>query len=523
MVAVALLALALTGCASSANAKRDPNTLVALTRTDGATMNPMYAETVQDGSIYNNLIYESLTSIGPDYLVRPMLATSWTHSSDGLHWTVDLRHDARWSDGVPFTSKDVVFSYDTYLNPKVGYLDVGTIKYIKNVTADGLYRVRFDLEYPSAEFTVGALGENLVPEHLLGKIPPDRQRFSPLGEHPVGTGPYMLEHWQHDSEARFVRNPYAWRRPKIDSIDFLVIFNDQSEMEALANGSADLIDDLSFPQYKQLLRIAPNIKLMTFPSLYTDVSEVNLDRPGLSDPVVRQAMMYGYDRQATADGFFDGKVGVPDTIVVPALTHWYDPNIQHYPYDPDKARAMLDAAGWKVGPGGIRQKGGVKLSFELLLNQGSSEITDEMLAWVADMQNIGIDLQLRQIDFASLVQRTYQGKYDLIADARGGAVDPDWTTVLASSQRRPNGANTTDYNDPIVDRDLKLGLTTLDDAKRRQYYDQMQLELSKTLPIMPQHGRFAAMGYNARVYFDPKTTLQSPLVYYNVQDWTMKP
>ena len=168
--ALALVAvLAFTGCSASASSHRDPDTLVLLTRTDGATMNPMYAETVQDGSIYEQLLYDSLSYIGADYLPHPRLATSWKYTPDGLHWTVDLRRDVRWSDGVTFTSKDVVFSYRTFLDPKVGYLDIGSIKYIKNVTAHGPYRVRFDLQYPSAVFTLSALGESIVPEHVLGQ------------------------------------------------------------------------------------------------------------------------------------------------------------------------------------------------------------------------------------------------------------------------------------------------------------------------------------------------------------------
>jgi len=492
-------ATALAGCTASASFQRDPNTLVELTRTDGATMNPMYAETVEDGQIYAQLLFDSLSYIGADYLPHPRLATSWSHSPDGRHWTVDLRHDVRWSDGAPFTSKDVVFSYRTFLNPKTGYLDIGTIKYITSVTADGPYRVHFDLAYPSAVFVLEALGESLVPEHVLGKIAPDRQRFSTFGEHPVGTGPFTLQSWQHDSEVVFVRNPYAWRVPKIGRLDVRVIFNDQSEMEALANGSADLIDDLSSTQYQQLQRIAPHIKLMTFPSLYLDVVELNTDRPGLSDVAVRQAMMYGYDRKSLVNGMYEGKAQVADDLIAPALTHWWNPKAPRYPYDPAKARAILDAAGWHVGPDGIRSKGKTKLSFELMLNQGSAVLTDEMLTFVEDMHDIGIDLRLRLLDFASLVARSFSGNYDMTANGRGGVVDPDLTTILASSQIPPNGANTTHYRDAIVDRDLKLGLTTLDDAKRRAYYNEMQDELGKTLPILPQRTRFSAMAFDARL------------------------
>jgi peptide/nickel transport system substrate-binding protein len=515
--------LALGGCSAGANSQRDPNTLVSLVRTDGATMNPMYAETVEDGEVYAQLLFDGLSYIGADYLPHPRLATSWSHSPDGRHWTVDLRHDVRWSDGVPFTSKDVVFSYRTFLNPKVGYLDIGTIKYIDKVTADGPYRVHFDLAYPSAVFTLEALGEDLIPEHILGKIPPDRQRFSSFGEHPVGTGPYTLQSWQHDSEVVFVRNPYAWRKPKIARIDTRIIFNDQSEMEALANGSADLIDDLSSTQYQQLQRIAPHIKLMTFPSLYLDVVEANVRRPGLSDVAVRQAMMYGYDRKAVVDGMYEGKVAVASDLIVPSLKHWFNPAAPTYPYNPAKARAILDAAGWHVGPDGIRSNGKTKLSFELMLNQGSAVLTDEMLTFTQDMHDIGIDVRLRQLDFPTLVQRTFAGNYDLTANGRGGVVDPDLTTILSSSQMPPNGANTTFYSDPIVDRDLKLGLTSLDDAKRRGYYNEMQMELGKTLPILPQRTRFSALAYDRRLVLDPKTTLQSPLLYFNVQDWSLQP
>src|SRR5471032_3027133 len=99
--------LALGGCTANAQSHRDADTLVALTRADGATMNPMYATTVQDGLIYAQLLFDGLSYIGDDYLPHPRLATSWSHSPDGKRWTVDLRRDVKWSDGVPFTSKDV--------------------------------------------------------------------------------------------------------------------------------------------------------------------------------------------------------------------------------------------------------------------------------------------------------------------------------------------------------------------------------------------------------------------------------
>lgn len=511
--------IALSGCAASA-APRDPETLVDLIRADGASMNPLYAETVQD-SIYNGLIFDGLTALDHDLAPVPWLATSW-HTSDGLHWDVELRRGVTWSDGKPFTSRDVVFTYDLMRDPQVAFNGSSDVDYITSVVADGPYRVRFSLSHVSALFVPNALGEPMLPEHILGKVPPARQRFTGFGEHPVGTGSYMLERWQHDSEAVFVRNPHFWHGPaKIRTLDFRVIFNDQAELEALENGSADLIDDMGANDALQLEQQAPQIVVMTFPSLYVDTIEPNLRRPGLDEVPVRQAIMYGFDREAIAKGFFHGLVEPESDLIVPALTRWYDPHVMTYPYDPAKARALLDADGWKVGPDGIRRKGAHRLAFELLVNQGNVTVIDELLAFVADMRSIGIDLSLRQLDFASLTARTYAGNYDLIADARGGAIDPDWTPVLASWERPPAGANTTGYADPIVDRDLREGIRTLDYAKRRAIYDQMQQRLAQTLPMIVEIGRFAAAAHAPRLLLDPRETLQSPYIWYNVYDWKL--
>jgi peptide/nickel transport system substrate-binding protein len=522
IVALALVAatVALTGCGSRGAAPREPGTITSVTRTDGATMNPLFAQTVEDALVYPQLIFESLSYTGTDYLAHPRLATSWSHSPDGRHWTVELRHDVRWSDGQPMTSKDVVFTYNALIDPKTIAISSGDLVYLQRITADGPYRVKFDLKYPSATFTINGMGveASIVPEHILGKVPHDRLRFTDFGEHPIGTGPFKLERWLHDSETDFVRNPYAWRPPHIDRFIVRTIFNDQSALEALENGSVDLYDDLGSSQYKQL-DAYPQIYRQTFASLYTDVTLPNTRRPGLSDVNVRRAMMYGQDRAALVKGFFDNRVPIPDGLIPIGLTHWYNPHVVKYAYDPAKARAILDAAGWKVGADGVRRRGNQRLAFELLLNQGSALLTNIMIAFCSDMQAIGIDVSLRQLDFPSMVAREYKGNFDLIAEGFGGATDPDMTAVLSSTQYPPAGNNTTFFTDKTMDELLKRGLTELDDNKRRAIYDQVQVETAKQVPILWQYGRFAGYARSAHLQLDPKTTLQSPLLFFNIEDW----
>ena len=502
-----------------------PDTMVEVTRVDGATMDPLFATSSEDGQVYSQLLFESLSYIGADYLPHPRLATSWTHSPDGKTWTVDLRRNVHWSDGQPFTAADVVFTYNALIDPKTAAVNAGDFNYIKHVEAEGRYRVRFDLAYPSAVFTVTALGfeASILPQHAFAGIPHERMRTADFGEHPIGTGPYMLQRWLHDSETLFVRNPYAWRQPHIKRLDVRTIFDEQAVIQSLANGSADLDDDMSSTRYAEYVRTAPQLELRTFASVYTDVTMPNIRRPGLSDPVVRRAMMYGNDRKALIAGFFANKVPLPSGLTPEGLAHWHTADVTQYPYDPDKARAILDAAGWKLGADGVRSRNGTRLAFELLLNQGSVILTDVMLEFCADMKAIGIDVRLRILDFPSMLSREFAGNFDLVAEGFGGGVDPDLTGNLASSSIPPNGFNVGAFNDPKFDALLRAGLTTLDDAKRRQIYDAMQREIADQVPVLYQYGRFAGIAYAKRLHLAPKTTLQAPLLYYNVEDWTVDP
>jgi peptide/nickel transport system substrate-binding protein len=359
---------------------------------------------------------------------------------------------------------------------------------------------------------------------VLGRVRADRQPFTDFGEHPVGTGPYMLVRWQHDSDVLFARNPYYWRGlAKIRRLDFRVIFNEQAKADALESGSADLVSDLPYDQAAALRRDSPRTTIVTFPSLYANVIEINLHRAGLDDVTVRRALMYAFDRRAVVDGFFGGQVDISDGIIPRALPRWYNPDVRHYAYDPARARAMLDRAGWRPGPDGVRRRGAVRLSFSLLVNQGSLSILDQSLAFCSDAAAVGIEVVPRAIDFPSAVARTYTFDYDMIFDGRGGVVDPDYSDIFLSTNRPPAGADTTGYDDPIADRILTDGLRELDYPKRRAIYDRMQARLAETLPILALYGRFAALGHGPRLRLDLKTTLQSPLIWFGVQDWQLVP
>lgn len=524
-VAVALLlcvvSATLGGCAASAKQTRDPNTLVILERGDGDSLNPLFSSNAY-AFLYQSLIFDGLTTVGDNFTDAPDLATSWRSTPDRQHWTVDLRRNVYWSDGAPFTSRDVVFTWQAMLDPKTGFFYRGQFTYVKAVTAQGPYRVRFDLSSKNALFTSQALGSDILPEHVLGHVPHDQLRTTAFGEHPVGTGPYVVQNWRHDQDVTFVANRRWWGgNQSVKRIAIEIVLNDQAGVDAMEEGAADVDDAIVPSSFESLEQGKRKFRMVRVPDLYFDMFEVNFRRPGLSDVRVRRAMMYGWDRQALAEGYYHGDEEVATGITPIGLQRWYDPNVRRYPFDPNRARRILDEAGYLPGPDGVRHRGGTRLAYTLTI----TGVTLQNLGadFQADMRQIGISIKIRDIDFATAVQDATNGDYDLTAVAWGGVPDPDEETLLGCDQFPPNGNNDMHYCNQRITHDLILGLETLDYAKRKQIYDDVQRIFAEDVPTLFQGFRYYEDGISPRVRFDASKALPDLYFFRDVQHWRLGP
>lgn len=517
VAAVAAL-VALCACGSHA-AKRDPGTLVVLEPSDAGTINPLFANN-EASFLYYTLVVDPLVNNGPNFSYIPWLATSWTPTSDDLHWTVKLRHGVTWSDGAPFTSRDVVWTWHAMLDPATGFPYAGQYVYVKDVVALGPYAVRFDLKNTSAQFVQSVLNAPILPEHILGKTPDAQLRRSSYGQHPIGTGAYMLASWNHDSEAVFVRNPHFWHGlAKIKRIDFRILLDPNARDQAMQNGSADLDDNIGSDDYRSLRKSSPHLKFLHIPDLYTIFISVNLRVAGLDDLNVRRAMMYGWDRAAVISGLEHGDAIAASSIVPYATHYWYDPNVVHYPFDRAKARTLLDADGWRVGSDGVREKHGRKLSFTIM--QANSGTTDVSAEFQADMKAIGIAIDIQVLDYATFINRTNAMTYQLAITGWGGITDPDEYTFLDSSQIEPVGNNDTGFSNPALDRALRKGRITVDPAKRRPYYNEMQRITASQLPVLWGWYTYYRAAYSPRLHFGPDAPLPDLYLWNEVWDWTL--
>ncbi|MGH7728533.1 MAG: ABC transporter substrate-binding protein [Vulcanimicrobiaceae bacterium] len=513
---------ALAGCAAGLAAAQHPaGTLVVIEPADANTLNPLYANN-EPSFLYYGLIFDGLTAPGPNFSTIPWLATSWSSDPSHRHWQVNLRRGVTWSDGAPFTSRDVIFTWQTMLDPKVGFPYAGMFDYVKRVVAEGPYRIRFELSSPNVLFVAQALGSPILPEHILGKIPPGQQRLSSFGEHPIGTGPYELVSWKHDESVLFARNPHWWHGPaKIPRIEFRIVLDDQTRVDAISSGAADLADSLVAQDYRSLLQLAPSLHYVHIPDLFSRFIFVNMTLPGLSDLAVRQAMEYGWDRRAIVQGLLHGDAVLNATITPVALHDWHAP-IAPFPYDPARARKLLAAAGYKAGPGGVLRRARTKLAFTLDLPTGDLTLGQIAAEFQADMRALGIAISIQSLDYPTFIDRTNAMHYTLALSGWGGTTDPDEYTFLHSSQIVPVGNNETGFKNATVDRDLVMGLRTFNPARRRRYYDQMQRIVARELPCLWLYDQYFQVAYGDRLALDTHQMQPDLLFWWNVYDWRLR-
>ena len=424
---------------------------------------------------------------------RPVLVTELPSednggiSTDGRVITMGLREDIVWSDGVPITSEDFIFTYEAVINPMNVVASVYPFDMIESIEAPDERTVVITFSEPFAPW-LGTMWHGLLPAHVLkpvmeaeGSIDGADWNYNPS----VGCGPYVFDTWESGSYTRFVRNDNYWgTRPVIDEIFVRFVPDDASQVAALQAGEADLGVFISPSDIPTLEKAG--VKILTAFSGYNEGWYLYLGEerghPALQDVRVRQAIAMAFDRFAlNRDLMLD--------LTKPALTYWdntpyADPSIEPWPYDPDRARALLDEAGWIDSNGdGVRDKDGV----ELVLNYGTTirEIRQDTQALAQQqLAAVGVKLELFSYDsdiffggygengpFAS-------GELDIAewSDTSSGFPDPDisyWLCSEIPSDESPSGVNWQFICDPELDDLFKLQMTQVDFEERQQTFWQL--------------------------------------------------
>jgi peptide/nickel transport system substrate-binding protein len=477
-----------------------PGELRVATQRSPNTLNPILSAFTTE-SFLNRLSFDNLisTDAGGKHLI-PVLASEVPTeknggiSKDGLTITYHLRSGVKWHDGVPFTSKDVKFSWQAMMNPannvnaRVGYEEVNSVD-----TPDAA-TVIFHLRKKFAPFVNTIFAESdqpicVIPEHVLGKYK-DLNRV-PFNQEPIGTGPFKVASWVRGDHIEYVANDDYFRgKPKLRRIIVREIPDENTSLNALRSHDVDWIFEASENLHNQLKPLT-DVKIVVNDQPQTLGMIMNTSRPLLNDVRVRRAISYAVDKEALV------KKNTGNTATVawadqPPFMWAYEPNVQQYPHDAAKAKDLLRSAGFTPGRDGIMRKGGQPLSLLLSYNVENATRRQVAIQVQAMLKQAGIDAQIKaypaNVFFATFGQGGIltTGKYDLTVSGWIAGMDPDDHSLYQCDQiprpGHPDGTNYSRYCSPQMDALQKAALGTYDEAARKKAYSAIQKLLASDLP-----------------------------------------
>ena len=468
------------------------------------------------------LIYDGLVKTDKDLNLAPAMAQSWTYSRDCLDLTFKLRQDIKWHDGYPFTSADVVFTYQAMINPKTPAPFKEGFLLVKSVDAPDAYTVRVHYDKPYAR-AVETWGTSILPKHLLQSFADaGTLRESPQNSQPVGTGPYRFQEWKPGEKVVLVANPDFYEgRPYLSRIVYRVIPSQATIFLELKANGVDYVSTLTGIQYARQTEYPAFRKAyhkFRYPASDYTFLGFNLKDPRFADRRVRQAFAHAINKQELIDGVRLGLAREATGPVRPG-TWAYTDKVTRFGYDPEKAKALLAEAGWKDrdGDGVVEDRSGKPFTLTIRTNQGNDERKKIAEIVQQRLKEVGIQADIQLIEWAAFIKEFVKPRrFEVVVLGLGTGIDPDQFVVWHSSQRGPDQMNRTGYDNPEVDRLLEAGRMSCVQSERVRYYHRIQEILAEDLPMIFLYYRDALPVVASRVRGVSATPSG---IMYNFNEW----
>lgn len=447
--------------------KPDPNTLVMIIESSPINLDPRVGVDAQSQRI-DELLFDSLVTRDAKFSLQPSLAEHW-ETPDPLTYVFHLRRGVRFHNGQPLTSRDVKWTFDSLINGKIRSAKAGTFALVSRIDAPDDHTVVFHLKEPYASLLWNLSGAAGIVPYGSGED---------FNRHPVGSGPFRFVSAQQDKDVIVERNPDYWGVPaKLDRVEFKVIPDATTRALELRKQSADIAINSLVADTVVTLQRDRDLTVMESPGTIYAYIALNLRDPILKDVRVRRAIAYAINVGPIIHYLLRDEARPAFSILPPQ--HWaYDGDVARYPHDPERARKLLDEAGYP-------EKNGVR--FHITMKTSTEEST-RLLAAVLQQQlrQVGIALDIRSFESATFLADVTKGAYQ-IHSLRwiGGNQDPDmFENVFATTSFAPKRANRTFYSNPRVDALIREGRSTLDQQKRKAIYDEIQQIVAEDLPYI---------------------------------------
>ncbi len=494
VVSLLLYLLFLVACSRSEGTRE--------TRTGPETAGPCYGDTLIQGSIGEpstlipalasdspshevaGLIYNGLVKYDKDLNLVGDLAESFEVSKDGLVITFHLRQNVKWHDGLPLTAEDVLFTYRTMIDPRTPTAYAEDFKQVKKAEAPDRYTFRVTYDKPFAP-ALASWGISILPRHLLlGK---DIVK-SPLGRHPIGTGPFVFKEWKAGEKIVLSYNPdYFEGRPCIDRVIYRIIPDSATMFMELKAGGLDYmgLSPLQYARQTRYPKFERSFQKFSYPSFAYTYLGFNLEDEKFKDRRVRQAISYAIDRREIIQGALLG-LGQEATGPYTPGTWAYNPNVVRYPYNPERARRLLKEAGWTDSDGdGLVDKQGVPFQFTIITNQGNDTRARTAEIIQRRLKDVGIEVKIRVIEWAAFIKEFIdQRRFEATILGWSISQDPDIYDIWHSSKSRPGELNFISFRNAEVDALIEKGRRIFDREERRKVYWRIQEILAEEQPYV---------------------------------------
>ena len=438
-----------------------------------ATLNPDAISDDNNYAIAQN-IFGRLVKLTNDYTAIPDLADLPEVSEDALTYTFHLKEGVKWHDGEPFTSADVVYTYQTIIDNQ--YAHASVFVNVDTITAPDDNTVVFTMKQPDGSFVsnLAWYGAFVLPKHIL-----EGQDWltGDFTQHPVGTGPFKFDTWNKGTDIQIVRNDdYYGDKPYLDRVIYTVIPDATTAYQAWLNNEVDAIEATVIPtsdlqgimddtaKYNTAVQTWPSPRYVTF----------NLENGPFADPLVREAVAYGINRDDVSVKATNGFKPAAQYYIPDIYTDAINPDCKEPDYDPEKAMALLEEAGYTKDANGYY--------FETTFKCMTGGFEDAVRVCSDNLEKIGIKVNIDFLDYNIWVEQCLDN-YDFEITMLAGFQGPD---VLGAGRRwtTTGSTNIPRYSNAEVDELYNKALAASTDEERNEYMKEIQVHLAEDIPML---------------------------------------
>ncbi|HVS03383.1 MAG TPA: ABC transporter substrate-binding protein [Thermoanaerobaculia bacterium] len=523
LAAAALLCLA---CQARPTAEAGGGILVVATGADFTGPNELLSASRIDSEVRSNLFLRLLQE-QPDYhhhppTFAPELARDWAFSEDRLTLTFALRDDVLWSDGVPVTAEDVRWTWQAQTAPEVGWSWAYAKEAIRDVEVVDPHTVRFHFSraYPTQLLDVNE--GFILPRHAWGRLPLGewRQRADWFLDHLVVSGPFTIARWQPQQELVLAPNPRYFESglPRLERAVFRVLPEESARLAQLLAGQIHVMEGIP-PGQAARVAAHPELDLQALWSRQYSYIVWNACRPLFAEPEVRRALTLAIDRQGLIEALYEGYARIATSPILSSV--WaHDDSLQPWPYDPQEARRLLAAQGWRDGDGdGILDRDGQPFRFELSTNTGNQLRRDALVLIQEQLRRAGIDAAPRFLDGQALTAANTAHDFD--ATLSGWAIDTSLDVRYAfHSSEIDDGYNFGCYANPEVDALIERIAGTQEPRDAEPLFHRLQHLLHREQPYTFLWEPQWLVGLDRRIEGASPNAL---LTFFDLERWHLRP